>query len=508
VRPSAGRGPSAPFALSPYLFSIGLVAAATAAARAIEEVVLPSNLSPVFLIAVMISALRFGLWPSVATSTLSILSWNYFFLPPRFSLAIQDPQDLLALILFLVVSLVVSNLAAHKLRQGEAIAARSRAMAELYDFSRKIAAASSGHYLLAVAAQAIGSMLNGGVAMMLSRDGELQPATLHPEAAHRDPASMAQEDIDAATRVWRDSVSSDAPAPAEATGDWVFLPLRTPRGAYGVVGLHRHDATPIAAEELRLFSVLAGQTADALERTRLADAIDQARLEAETERMRSAMLTSLSHDLRTPLTTIIAVQSTLIARGESCNAATRMDMLERAQAEAERLDRFIGNLLDMTRLESGALNIRLEPIDVAEAVESTLCRTGAITAAHCVAVTIPDDLPMVKADFLLLEQVLFNLIDNAARYAPPATAIAICAQASAGSVEIEVVDEGPGIPAAALETIFNKFTRVSHEDRTRPGTGLGLAICRGFLGAMSGAIRAANRIDRSGARFIIRLQRA
>ncbi len=477
-------------------------------ARAIEEIILPSNLSPVFLIAVMISALRFGLWPSVATSTLSVLSWNYFFLPPRFSLAIQNPQDLLALILFLVVSLVVSNLAAHKRRQSEAIAARGRAMAQLYDFSQKIAAASSSQYLLAVAAQSIGSMLNGGVAMMLSRDGELQPATFHPSAAHPAPVSMAQADIDAAARVWRESIPPDAPTPSGAAGHWVFLPLRTPRGAYGVVGLNRHDAIPMASEELRLFSVLAGQTADALERTRLADAIDQARLEAETERMRSAMLTSLSHDLRTPLTTIIAVQSTLIARGESCDAATRMDMLERAQDEAERLNRFIGNLLDMTRLESGSLNMRLEPIDVAEAVESTLCRTSAMTAGHCVAVTIPDDLPMVKADFLLLEQVLFNLIDNAARYAPPATEIAIAARATAGAVEIEVVDEGPGIPAAALETIFNKFTRVSHEDRTRPGTGLGLAICRGFLDAMSGAICAANRTDRSGARFIIQLQRA
>jgi two-component system sensor histidine kinase KdpD len=217
------------------------------------------------------------------------------------------------------------------------------------------------------------------------------------------------------------------------------------------------------------------------------------------------MLTSLSHDLRTPLTVIIATYSTLRTLDDSADRSLREDLLDRAQAEAERLNRFIGNLLDMTRLEAGKLNVKLGPVDVGDAVESALARAAPLLVRHELDIDLPPDLPMAEADFLLLEQVIFNLLDNAAKYAPAPSSIRISAAADTNGIIVEVIDEGPGIPASSRLAIFDKFTRLNQEDRQPPGTGLGLAISRGFLSAMGGQISARNRADRSGAIFTISL---
>jgi two-component system sensor histidine kinase KdpD len=191
--------------------------------------------------------------------------------------------------------------------------------------------------------------------------------------------------------------------------------------------------------------------------------------------------------------------------GDAGDPATRRELFERAEDEAERLDRFIGNLIDMTQLESGNLKVKLGPIDVEDAVESALARASHLAVHHSVSIELPPDLPMVMADFMLLEQVLFNLIDNAVKYAPEDTTVSIHATVDDNAVVVGVADQGPGIPSDATEAIFDKFARVKFEDRQRPGTGLGLAICRGFLQAMGGTITASNRKDRPGALFEIRL---
>ncbi len=490
------------FQLLPYIAGVGLVVAASGLSRLIEPTVRPSNLSLVYVTAVLICALRYGLWPSIMTSALSVLAWNFFFLPPDFSLAIANPQDLLALVLFLIVSIVVSNLAALKLRQSEAIAVRAAATAQLYHFSQKIAATGAIDELLSVAARTIGVMLNCDVLVLLPHGAGLEPRAFHPT-----PITLAPKEMEAARAVWTSGEPFDHSAGTDAGITRLFMPLGIGRGAIGVIGIDRGASatSPLPPEDVRLLSILLDQTATAAERLQLAKAIDLARFEAETERLRSAMLTSVSHDLRTPLTSIIAAHSTLRALGDSCAPAVRRELIDRAQDEALRLNRFIGNLLDMTRIEFGSLNIRLEPVDVTDAIESAVGRAAQLTAGHRISVCLPPDLPMVKADFLLLEQVFFNLIDNAARYAPPETTIAIAAHVADDDVAVRIIDEGPGIPGPALQEIFDKFARVSQEDRTRPGTGLGLAICRGFLDAMGGAITASNREDRTGAIFTIRL---
>ncbi len=477
----------------PYVISAGMVVLATGFSYLIEPIIAPSNLSLVYLTAVLFSALRYGLWPSITAATLGVLVWNYLFLPPKYSMAIDDPQDVLALLLFLIVSLVVSNLAALKLRQAEAIAARAKTTSQLYVFSQKIADTGSLEDLLPVVTRTIGSILNCEALLLLPTAGGLQLSAGHPQIRELDTVelSLAQ--------------AAGNGAPVSLAGKLLFMPLRSQRGIVGVLGVDRSLSQSLLPDEERLLSILVDQTAVAIERTQLGETIDQARLEAETERLRSAMLTSISHDLRTPLTTIIAAHSMLRALGERGDPAIRRELFERAEDEAERLDRFIGNLIDMTQLESGKMKVKLGPIEVGEAVESALTRVDHLVVHHAVTVDLPSDLPMVMADFMLLEQVLFNLIDNAVKYAPQDTTVSIYASVDGGAVAIAVADQGGGIPSHATETIFDKFARVKFEDRQRPGTGLGLAICRGFLQAMGGTISASNRKDQQGALFVIRL---
>jgi two-component system sensor histidine kinase KdpD len=282
----------------------------------------------------------------------------------------------------------------------------------------------------------------------------------------------------------------------------LFLPMNTGRGAVGVVGIDSDEPGPILTpDQMRLLNALSDQAALAIERVKLVEDVDRARLVAETDRLRAALLTSISHDLRTPLASILGSATSLTTQDE----ATRLELIRNIQDEAERLNRFIGNLLDMTRLETGPLRLDSGPVELSDAIHSALHRTRKILADHRTQVSLEPGLPMLDVDAVLFEQVLFNLLDNAGKYAPPGALIAIKAWRDSGRVTVQVVDEGPGIPPADLERVFDKFYRGGVADRRRAGTGLGLAICRGFVEAMRGTITAANRTDRSGAVFTMQL---
>jgi two-component system, OmpR family, sensor histidine kinase KdpD len=322
------------------------------------------------------------------------------------------------------------------------------------------------------------------------------------------PPEDELDDADLAAAHWTWSHNRPAGRGAETLpgAKRLFLPLRTGRAAVGVIGIDRDEPGPILTPDgRRLLDALTDQAAVAIERISLAEDIDRARVSAETERLRAALLTSVSHDLRTPLASIIGALGSLRSYGRRYDSATREALIATTQAEAERLNRFIGNLLDMTRLESGAIDLKLEAVDLGEIVGTALQRAGKLLAGHRLAVDIAADLPPLRADYLLLEQVLFNLLDNAAKYAPAGSLLRIAARSDGALMAIAVSDEGPGIPPADLERIFDKFYRVHREDRQRAGTGLGLAICRGFIAAMGGTIEVANRRDRSGAMFTVRL---
>jgi two-component system sensor histidine kinase KdpD len=282
--------------------------------------------------------------------------------------------------------------------------------------------------------------------------------------------------------------------------------MHTGRGCIGVMGIDSDKPGPLLTpDQRRLLDALRDQGALAIERVKLVEEMDRVERVAETERLRSALLTSISHDLKTPLAAVLGAAGTLREFGLKLGDAEKADLLTTIIDESERLNRFIANLLDMTKLESGAVAPNLAPHDVGEIVGSALERAKKILTRDRVEVAIPSDLPMVAVDPVLFEQVLFNLLDNAAKYAPAGTTVRIQGWAERDAVKLEVLDQGDGIPPDDLERIFDKFHRVQKGDRVRAGTGLGLSISRGFVEAMHGTIAAANRADRSGAVFTIAL---
>lgn len=494
-----------PIAVDPraYLVSGLMVGVAVGISYLIDSIVALPNLSLVFLTAVLFSAMRYGLWPSIMASLLSVAAYNFFFLPPLYTFTIADPANVLALVFFLIAALVVSNLTAQKQRQTQTMAARAKTTAELYAFSRKVAGIGSLEDLMWVVTYQIAAMLSCDVVVLLPGPDGLQVRAGYPPEDTLDAADMA-----AAQWTWSRNHAAGRGSDTLPGGRRLFLPIQTQRGAIGVVGINRERPALLSPDERRLLDALLDQAAVAIERVRLAEDVDQVRLQAETERLRNALLTSVSHDLRTPLATIIGALTSLGSFGETYDAQTRSELVASAQDEAERLNRFVGNLLDMTRLESGGVSVKLEPIDLGDAIGVALNRARPLLVQHGTEVDLAADLPMVNADFVLLEQVLFNLIDNAAKYTPAGTTIRITSRVDGDAVEIEVIDQGEGIPPQSLEAIFNKFTRLQAGDRKGAGTGLGLPICRGFVEAMGGTIVAGNRQDRSGAIFTTRLGKA
>jgi two-component system sensor histidine kinase KdpD len=380
------------------------------------------------------------------------------------------------------------------------VRARAKATAELYAFSRKLAGIGTLDDLLWATAFQVSSMLKVSTVLLLP-DAEQTSLTL--AGAYPPDDTLDEADMAAARWCWEHTHPTGRGSDTLPGGKWLFLPLRTGSGTVGVIGIER-DAL-LTPDEHRLVDALADQVAVAIERISLARGLAEARVLAETERLRAALLTSISHDLRTPLASIIGTVSSLRSFADKYDAADRDDLLATLEGEAERLNRFVGNLLDMTRLESGAIELKLDLCDVGEIIGAALERTGTILAAHHLEVSVAADLPMLRLDPILFEQVLFNLLDNAAKYAPAGSRIDLVARKEGDVVAIEIMDEGPGIPPDDLERIFDKFYRVQAQDRRRAGTGLGLAICRGFIEAQGGKIIARNRRDRPGAILTVRV---
>jgi two-component system, OmpR family, sensor histidine kinase KdpD len=503
ARSLATRAPAEPFRPWPYLGSAGAVALALGVGEAIGRSIGVQSISLVFLMAVLAAAIGWGLLPALVACVLSVMAYNFFFLPPLYTFTIADPENVVALIFFLLVAVIVSNLTAAARRQIVSARLRAKITAELYAFSRKLAGIATLDDLLWATAYQVSSMLRVDTVLLLPEQESvrLQVASAYPPEDRLDEADMA-----AAQWCWEHNHPTGRGSDTLPGGRWLFLPLRTGSGPVGVIGIERALPGPLLTpDERRLLDALNDQAAVAIERASLVRRLGEERVRAESDRLRAALLTSISHDLRTPLASILGTVSSLRSYADKYDAADRDELLATLESEAERLNRFVGNLLDMTRLESGTIDMKLDLVDVAEIVGAAIERAGRFLARHRVDVRIASDLPMLRLDPILFEQVLFNLLDNAAKYAPAGSRIDLRARQEGDTVAIEVVDEGPGIPAGDLERVFDKFYRVQAQDRRRAGTGLGLAICRGFIEAQGGRIEASNRRDRSGAILTIRL---
>jgi two-component system sensor histidine kinase KdpD len=500
-RGSTGSAPRPKFELKPYLLSTAYVTAALGFGLLLSRFLDVRNIALVFLMAVLASAVTVGLWPALFASVISAAVLNFFFLDPLYTLVISDPESVVALGFFFGVAVIASNLTARVQRQASAARQRVRTTEDLYSFSKKLAGTGTLDDVLWATAFQIASMLKVRVVLLLPDHGSIQVKAGYPPDDTLDDA-----DIAAARWAWENNRAAGRGADTLPGAKRLYLPLRTGRMAVGVIGLDNDRQGPLLTpEQQRLLDALADQAAVAIERTQLAADVDRAKLAAEADRLRSALLTSISHDLKTPLAAIMGAAGTLKEFAPALPEDTRADLLSTVLDESERLNRFISNLLDMTKLESGAMEPNYAFQYVGDIVGTALDRAKKIIGSHKTEVDIPADLPMLRLDPVLFEQVLFNLLDNASKYAPEGSLLRIQGWSDDGWVILQVMDEGPGIPAEDLERVFDTFYRVQKGDRVTAGTGLGLSISRGFIEAMGGSITAERRTDRSGAIFTIRM---
>jgi two-component system, OmpR family, sensor histidine kinase KdpD len=478
---------------------LALTAFATLAAMPLDRVLGVSNLTLVFLGAVLISALTRGLWPGLITGLFSALAFNYFYTDPRYTFTIADPENVLAVIAFSGAAIVVSTLASRARVQTLAARAEAKTARELYGLARGLASVASedevAQTLAAYAARAFDAEC-----VVLARvgvDGLRFAGTA--------PGKVDLADADMAAARWAMDKGTPAGRGADtlAGARWLFVPMRTARLSAGVIAIGR-DA-PLTPYERSRLDAFADQGATALERAHISRAYEEGRVEMEAERLRATMLSSLSHDLKTPIAGILGAASSLRAYGERHDDATRNELLASIEGEAGRLQRYVAKLLDMTRLDAGGVTPRREAVDVADVVAAAVKRATPLAEEMWIDGDVEPGLPMLKADATLLEQALFNLIENAVVHAREGGEVRVYAHFRDGVV-IDVLDSGPGLPKGKERQVFEKFARA--QPTAGAGTGLGLAIVKGFVDLMGARVSARNRTDRSGAIFTIEFPRS
>ena len=481
--------------VSGYAYASLGVLIATAVAWLMFPYFAAANLIMMYLIAVIVIAIRWGRGPSVLASILSVAAFDFFFVPPYFSFTVSDIQYLLTFGVMLVAALVISNLAVRLHQQAELARYRERRTGVLYAMSRDLATHRGTGMLAQLAAKHLRDVFDAQVAIFLAdvekrvqlQRGELLFFELDPNEA-----GVAQWVFDHSERA---GVGTDTLPGASA----LYLPLVGSAGAIGVVAVRPKDSGFLLdPEQLHLLESLVNQVALAIERTRLSEEAQNARVRVETERMRNAILSSVSHDLRTPLATITGAASSLAEEQRELDPAARRELSRSIYREADRLDRLLKNLLDMMRIEAGAVQLSREWHPMDEVVGAALARLEGRLRDHTVNTAFPADLPLVLVDGVLLEQVVINLVENAMKYAPSGSTIDVSASAIDREIVVEVADRGPGIPSGEEARIFDKFYRgrLAREG----GVGLGLTICRGIVEAHGGRIWAENRSD-GGALF-------
>lgn len=485
-----------------YAAAMGAVAVASAVSVAVDTLFPVASLSLIYMTAVIVTASRFGMGPAFASAVLGFLAYNYFFTEPRFSFQVSREGEFLTLGLFMVASILTGNLAARlraRVNAQRAIVDRTN---KLYDFSRRVAVAARFDDVVWAAVSHVASTLEcHSILLAPNAAGVLEVAGGFPPEDQLDLREMS-----AATYCWEKGESTGRGSGTLPTAHWLFLPVRTAARRLGVVGIAYEDDRSFAPTDRRLLEALVDQIALALERVRLSEDLQQTKLASETERLRTALLSSVSHDLRTPLVTIIGAAGSLAEPSRGLTEAGRIDLAKTIRDEGERLDRYVQNLLDMTRLGHGALQPNLAPTDFADLIGSARNRLAGVLRDHPLVIDLPADLPPLMADPILTEQVIVNILDNAAKYAGAGAPITVSAEVDGPDAVLSIADQGPGIPPEAMERVFDMFYRVDNGDAQRAGTGLGLAICRGLIEAQGGRIRAeAAMLDGRGTRIVITL---
>jgi two-component system sensor histidine kinase KdpD len=472
-----------------YVFATVIALLALIVAFAATRYLSVANLSLILLVAVLIVAVRTRMAVSIYTAIVCFVGYNFFFTRPYYTLAIARADDLVTVLLFLVVALICSRMATRLAGQVESLRLAQQRAATLLQLGKQLAGSADARAVRLTAATTMAQALRAQV-VMLERDHQ---RTLHPVLSV--PPDLAPSATDIAAASWNTrATEGDLRFLADASGYWI-VPMDLPSHDHGAVALllDSDDRAHPHQGRYELALAMCQDIALALERVRLADALEQARVQAETEHLRNALLSSVSHDLRSPLASIIGSASTLVSYQDQLPAKERKELAEGIVHEGERLDRYIQNLLDMTRLGHGTLPLKRDWVDAGEVVLTALARLQKFFPAQFVTTALPNDTLLLHVHPALIEQALFNVLENAAHFSPADQAVHVAVGIDDDQLLIEVSDRGPGIPAEERARVFDMFYSVSRGDRGNHGTGLGLAICRGMIGAHGGNVEALSR---------------
>ena len=469
---------------SSYLGAIGLVALATLVCEMVRTLLVPTNMVMAYLLVVVVAAVRLGLKPAILTAFLSVIAFDVLFVPPRFSLRVSDSEYLVTFFALFVVGVVISALVAKIQEKAEQIKKQEERTNSLYCLTRDLSASVD---LYAIEGALQRNVLRSGISRL--------SLVLSPEGLQEKPDCRNGIELDTVSKdiirwVFRSGRFAGGGTAAFPEYPYLFVPVKS--GGRVLVIMVVDGSGSSLTNDLQLLETFAGQTAMALERIQLSRQAEEARIQLNKTHLEQALLNSISHDFRTPLVTISGVLDTLRDTDTWMDSGKRDGMLSIASEEADRLNRFVGSLLDITRLEAGALVPRLAECDIDELVG---CAVGAVELRdvdHQIVTSVDPDLPPVQGDLVLLTQALVNLLENALKYTPKSCEISLSASQSGARIHIVVCDGGPGIPAGEEERIFDKFHRVAVPEKSG-GTGLGLSIAKGIIEAHHGTISASNR---------------
>jgi two-component system sensor histidine kinase KdpD len=483
---------------SKYLLAAGLVLLFTLAGLPLHPILYPTNLVMLYLAAVVIVAVYLGRGPAILASFLSVLAFDFTFVDPRFTFTVNDTQYILTFIGLLLVGLVISNLAAILRDQVDILRVRERQAQAINMLSRELTSAITMPQVLTIVVRQVSELFNRDAVILLPENGRLVQQASTPGF------QLDQNEYAVADWAFKNKQPAGRGTDTLPAAEIRFMPLVTSRGAVGVLGVRPIDPKKtLTFDQRTLMEGVANLSALAIERASFAEKAAQTEVLRTTEKLQTALLNSISHELRTPLASITGVLSTLgefdsevDAQGK-LDSATRIELIESATRQAKRLNLLVENLLNMTRLEAGTVQLNREPVDLQELIGSVLYQAQDRITDHPVEVNLPPDLPFVPMDAVLIAQVMNNLLDNACKYSPPKSSIGITVKANTGEdrIEVTVSDHGIGVPPDELDLIFNKFFR-SKSQVTTPGTGLGLSICKGVVEAHGGTICARNHSDK------------
>jgi two-component system sensor histidine kinase KdpD len=470
-----------------YLIGLGLVVLATLLGHLVHTFFAPTNIIMIYLLCVTVSAVLGGLGPSIMVSILSVLAFDFFFVPPYLTFVVDDTQYVFTFIALLLVGITISYLTSRVRKQTEAAKLRERETAALYALGRDLAVSGDLESYIEAIVKRIKETLGHDVIIFLpdARSG----GKLKAYAGGAD-ADIDQNGLAAAAWSYQNQGEAGYGTEMFSNAKARYLPLVTVRGAVGVMALMPADtASEMSVEQERLLRAYADLVAAAIEGIQLADELHNAQVLKSTEKLQAALLNAISHDLRTPLVSVIGTLSSLQEEGMGLDDAAKKNLIQVAREEADRLNHLITNLLDESRIEAGAITLSRQSSEVQDLVGAALEQLGSRASTRSINVDIPAEIPFISVDFGLIVQTLANILDNAMKYSPPDSPIEIKARQLDGDVNIEITDHGVGIPEQDLPHVFDKFYRIKRAENVA-GTGLGLSISKGIVEAHGGYIKA------------------